>query len=45
MGVPIGIGVDLSLRKLDAIVEDNHLNLTSAVVDPGEGVIVDRVDP
>ena len=41
--MPIGVGVDLSLRKLDAIVEDNHLHLTSTVVDPGEDIIVDCV--
>ena len=44
MGVPIGVGVDLSLRKLDAIVEDNHLNFTSAIVDPGEDIVVDCVN-
>ena len=45
MGVLRGIGVDFSLRNLNAIVKEHHLDLPSTVVNPREGVIVDGVDP
>ena len=41
--VYIRVGVHLGLGELDAIVEDHHLHLASAVVDPGEDVVVDGV--
>ena len=44
MGMPIGVGVDLGFRNLDAIVENNHLHLPASIVDPGEDIIVDGVD-
>ena len=45
MGVLRGVGVDFGLEDLRSVVEDHHLHLSSSVVDPREGVVVDGVNP